>query len=76
MYKSVITVLKPGDEIIAIDPRYFRPTEVDLLLGDSTRAKTILGWNPKHDVNSLLAEMVDGRSCLDAQGYTFEAGWV
>ena len=31
MYKSVITVLKPGDEIIAIDPRYFRPTEVDLL---------------------------------------------
>jgi GDPmannose 4,6-dehydratase len=52
-------VLKPGDEIVAIDPRYFRPTEVDLLLGDPTKAKTILGWKPKHDVNSLLAEMVD-----------------
>jgi GDPmannose 4,6-dehydratase len=52
-------VLKVGDEIIAIDPRYFRPTEVDLLLGDPTKSKTILGWKPKHDVNSLLQEMVD-----------------
>jgi GDPmannose 4,6-dehydratase len=52
-------VLKPGDEIIAIDPRYFRPTEVDLLLGDPTKSKTILGWNPKHNVESLLQEMVD-----------------
>lgn len=52
-------VLKPGDEIVAIDPRYFRPTEVDLLLGDPTKAKTILGWKPKHDVNALLKEMVD-----------------
>jgi GDPmannose 4,6-dehydratase len=52
-------VLRQGDEIMAIDPRYFRPTEVDLLLGDPTKAKNILGWRPKHDVNSLLAEMVD-----------------
>ena len=52
-------VLKPGDEIVAIDPRYFRPTEVDLLLGDPTKSNTILGWKPKHDVNSLLREMVD-----------------
>lgn len=52
-------VLKPGDEVVAIDPRYFRPTEVDLLLGDPTKAKKILGWKPKHDVNSLLREMVD-----------------
>jgi GDPmannose 4,6-dehydratase len=51
--------LKPGDEIILIDPRYFRPTEVDLLIGDPRKAKKILGWEPKHDVNSLLKEMVD-----------------
>jgi GDPmannose 4,6-dehydratase len=57
-------VLKPGDEIIAVDPRYFRPTEVDLLLGDPTKAKKILGWQPKHDVNSLLAEMVDADLAL------------
>jgi GDPmannose 4,6-dehydratase len=52
-------MLKPGDEIIAIDPRYFRPTEVDLLMGDPSKSKTILGWKPKHTVDALLQEMVD-----------------
>jgi GDPmannose 4,6-dehydratase len=51
--------LQPGDEVMAIDPRYFRPTEVDLLLGDPTKSKKILGWTPKYDVNQLLTEMVD-----------------
>jgi GDPmannose 4,6-dehydratase len=51
--------LKPGDEVVAIDPRYFRPTEVDLLLGDPTKSKKILGWKPKYNVNALLKEMVD-----------------
>ncbi len=51
--------LKVGDEIVAIDPRYFRPTEVDLLHGDATKARTTLGWNPKYDVQSLITEMVD-----------------
>lgn len=51
--------LKSGDEIVLIDTRYFRPTEVDLLHGDPTKAKKILGWKPRHDVNSLLEEMVD-----------------
>lgn len=51
--------VKPGDEVVLIDPRYFRPTEVDLLLGDPTKAKTQLGWKPKYDVNALIAEMVD-----------------
>jgi GDPmannose 4,6-dehydratase len=52
-------VLKAGDEIVAIDPRYFRPTEVDLLQGDPSKSKKILGWEPQYDVNKLLAEMVD-----------------
>ncbi|HEY0652208.1 MAG TPA: GDP-mannose 4,6-dehydratase [Chryseosolibacter sp.] len=56
--------LKVGDEVVAIDPRYFRPTEVDLLLGDPTKSKTILGWKPKYDVHSLLAEMVDADLAL------------
>ncbi len=51
--------LKPGQEIIAIDPRYFRPTEVDLLLGDPSKARNVLGWQPRYDVNQLLTEMVD-----------------
>jgi GDPmannose 4,6-dehydratase len=51
--------LQPGDEVMAIDPRYFRPTEVDLLHGDPSKSKKILGWTPKYDVNQLLTEMVD-----------------
>jgi GDPmannose 4,6-dehydratase len=47
-----------GKEVVAVDPRYFRPTEVDLLLGDPTKAKTKLGWKPKYDVKMLCAEMV------------------
>ena len=47
-----------GQEVVAIDPKYFRPTEVDLLLGDPTKAKTKLGWQPQYDVKMLCAEMV------------------
>jgi len=49
--------LKEGDEVISVDPRYFRPTEVDLLIGDPSKAKTKLGWEPKYDLNSLVKEM-------------------
>ena len=46
-------------EIINIDPKYFRPTEVDLLLGDPTKAKTILGWEPKYSVETLAKDMME-----------------
>lgn len=52
-------ILKAGEEIVAVDPRYFRPTEVDLLQGDASKSRKILGWQPQYDVNKLLAEMVD-----------------
>lgn len=47
-----------GAALVQIDPRYFRPTEVDLLLGDPTKAKTQLGWQPKYDLPRLVAEMM------------------
>ncbi len=47
-----------GKEVIAIDPRYFRPTEVDLLIGDPTKSNTKLGWIPKHDLASLVKDMM------------------
>lgn len=50
--------LKPGKIVVEVDPKYFRPTEVDLLLGDATKAKTELGWVPKYDVKMLCSEMV------------------
>lgn len=48
-----------GDVLIEIDPRYFRPTEVDQLLGDATKAKEKLGWQPRYTVDEMIREMVD-----------------
>lgn len=48
-----------GDVIIEIDPRYFRPTEVDLLVGDATKAKEKLGWKPKYTFDELIIDMVE-----------------
>jgi GDPmannose 4,6-dehydratase len=50
--------LRIGEEVVAIDPKYFRPTEVDLLIGDPSKAMTKLGWMPKYDVKALCNEMV------------------
>lgn len=50
--------LKMGDVIIKVDPRYFRPTEVDALLGDASKAREKLGWSPKITFNELIKEMV------------------
>lgn len=48
-----------GKVLIEIDPRYFRPTEVDLLIGDATKAKEKLGWVPTHTLAQMVAEMVE-----------------
>lgn len=47
-----------GQEVVAVDPRYFRPTEVDLLLGDAKKARTVLQWVPEYDLGALITEMV------------------
>jgi GDPmannose 4,6-dehydratase len=47
-----------GDVVVRVDPRYFRPTEVETLLGDSTRAKVKLGWEPEISAQKMCAEMV------------------
>jgi GDPmannose 4,6-dehydratase len=47
-----------GKEVVAVDPKYFRPTEVDLLIGDPTKAMTKLGWKPKYDLLMLVNDMV------------------
>jgi GDPmannose 4,6-dehydratase len=50
---------KVGDVIVKVDPRYYRPTEVETLLGDPTKAKEKLGWTPKTTLRELVAEMVE-----------------
>jgi GDPmannose 4,6-dehydratase len=48
-----------GQDVIAVDPRYFRPSEVELLLGDSTKARQKLGWQPRLSFADLVNMMVD-----------------
>ena len=48
-----------GKDIIKVDPRYFRPTEVETLLGDASKAKKKLNWSPKISFNQLVKEMID-----------------
>lgn len=50
--------LEIGKLVVAVDPKYFRPTEVELLIGDPTKSQTKLGWKPKYDLAMLVAEMV------------------
>ena len=68
--------LSVGQTIVRIDPRYFRPTEVETLLGDPTKAKNILGWTPEITVQQICQEMVANdlqeaqrQSLLKAHGY-------
>lgn len=48
-----------GTCVVEVDPRYFRPTEVELLLGDPTKAKARLGWKPRYDLNGLVSDMME-----------------
>ncbi len=50
--------LPEGKVVVKVDPRYFRPTEVELLIGDPTKARKQLGWEPEHDLASLVKDMV------------------
>ncbi|MCA3696489.1 GDP-mannose 4,6-dehydratase [Aquidulcibacter sp.] len=50
--------VKTGRTLVAVDPRYFRPTEVDLLLGDASKAKRLLGWGPETSFAQMVTEMV------------------
>ncbi|RRQ47192.1 GDP-mannose 4,6-dehydratase [Chryseobacterium sp. SC28] len=50
--------LEVGKVVVKIDPQYYRPTEVDVLIGDPTKSKTQLGWEPQYDLKALIKEMV------------------
>ena len=50
--------LKPGDVVVCVDHRYFRPAEVETLLGDPSKAKEKLGWVPEITINQMVQEMV------------------
>ncbi|HEV8514117.1 MAG TPA: GDP-mannose 4,6-dehydratase [Cyclobacteriaceae bacterium] len=51
--------VEPGQVVVAVDPQYFRPTEVELLIGDATKAWRKLGWKPSHTVQDIVVDMVE-----------------
>lgn len=70
--------VKVGQEVVSVDPKYFRPTEVDLLIGDPSKAKELLGWEPKYTLKELVKEMVEAdmmnfqkEKLLKDAGYNF-----
>jgi GDPmannose 4,6-dehydratase len=69
--------LEPGTEVVAVDPRYFRPAEVELLIGDSSKARNKLGWQPTYDLQGLVSEMVNADLELFRQNHVLkEAGFA
>ncbi|SKB70366.1 GDPmannose 4,6-dehydratase [Parapedobacter luteus] len=68
--------LETGKEVVAVDPRYFRPTEVDLLIGDPTKAKTKLGWEPEYTLDDLVKDMMEGDiKLMEKEQYLKEGGY-
>jgi len=68
--------LKIGQEVVALDSRYFRPTEVDYLIGDATKAKEKLGWVPKYELKDLIKEMMQNDlKLISKDQYLKEGGY-
>jgi len=70
------SAVKAGDCLVAIDPRYYRPTEVETLLGDPSKAQAKLGWTPKTSFNELVSEMMSADlSIAERDALVTEAGY-
>ena len=68
--------LSIGEELVYVDPKYFRPTEVDLLIGDATKARTKLGWSPKHSLQDLVTDMMQSDiRVMQKETYLKEGGF-
>lgn len=66
-----------GKEVVKVDPRYYRPTEVDLLIGDATKAKEKLGWVPKHNLDSLITDMIESdMKLMKKESYLKQGGFA
>lgn len=69
--------LEIGREVLAVDPKYFRPTEVELLIGDPSKANQKLGWIPEHDLASLVKDMMQSDlKLMKKEQYLKEGGYV
>ena len=66
-----------GKEVVSVDPNYFRPTEVDLLVGDASKAKEKLGWEPKYELSGLVKEMMESDiKLMQREQYLKDGGYT
>jgi GDPmannose 4,6-dehydratase len=74
--QSRLAANNPEISVIAVDPEYFRPTEVELLIGDATKAHNQLNWTPKYDLYKLIAEMLESDiSLMKKESYLRDGGY-
>ncbi|MDX8339282.1 GDP-mannose 4,6-dehydratase [Draconibacterium sp. IB214405] len=65
-----------SSQLVGVDPMYFRPTEVDLLIGDPTKSNTVLGWKPKYDLQGLVADMMQSDvKLMKKESYLKDGGY-
>ena len=65
-----------GEEVVGVDPQYFRPTEVELLIGDATKARTRLGWEPEYSLAALIEDMMKNDiKLMNKESYLKEGGY-
>ena len=73
---QIIARAAAKDVVVGVDQRYFRPTEVDLLIGDPTKSKTLLGWEPRYDLKALVADMMENDiKLMQKENYLKEGGY-
>ena len=66
-----------GMEVLSVDPRYYRPTEVDMLVGDATKAREKLGWAPEYDIDSMIADIMDSDlKLVEKEQYLKDGGYT
>lgn len=74
--EGIKSKLNGKKSIVAVDPAYFRPTEVDLLIGDPTKAKSVLGWEPQYDLKGLVVDMMNSDiKLMQKEAYLREGGY-
>ena len=65
-----------GEEVVGVDPQYFRPTEVEVLIGDATKARTRLGWEPEYSLAALIEDMMKNDiKLMKKESYLKEGGY-
>jgi GDPmannose 4,6-dehydratase len=74
--QSIKEKIKSGNTVVEVDPAYYRPSEVDLLIGNAGKARKELGWDPKYDLKGLIEDMMQSDvNLMKKESYLIEGGF-